>query len=186
MRRSLSAAGFFPVCTETLKRAQRAASTYPVRQHHMHHSHTEENSRSSFTLQVLQSEKIQLFFDFQGWKFRFCRTKKKTFQDDLGYESELMDGKRPRPPHSSGLSKWTWLTTLQTSLSGSHCKKKKKKKHITCSVILNQYQLYGRLFHLLPTKWPPVLVQTSVIKPVCWAFACSTIWMSSVWNIALC
>lgn len=43
-------------------------------------------------------KKIQLFFDFQGWKFRFCRTKKKTFQDDLGYESELMDGKRPRPP----------------------------------------------------------------------------------------
>lgn len=174
MRRSLSAAGFFPVCTETLKRAQRAASTYPVRQHHMHHSHTEENSRSSFTLQVLQSEKIQLFFDFQGWKFRFCRTKKKTFQDDLGYESELMDGKRP-PPTAE-----VWDFT-----SGSHCKKKQKKKHITCSVILNQHQLYGRLFQLLPTKWPPVLVQTSVIKPVCWAFACSTIWMSSVWNIAL-
>lgn len=117
MRRSLSAAGFFPVCTETLKRAQRAASTYPVRQHHMHHSHTEENSRSSFTLQVLQSEKIQLFFDFQGWKFRFCRTKKKTFQDDLGYESELMDGKRP-PPTAE-----VWDFT-----SGSHCKKKKKQK----------------------------------------------------------
>lgn len=148
MRRSLSAAGFFPVCTETLKRAQRAASTYPVRQHHMHHSHTEENSRSSFTLQVLQSEKIQLFFDFQGWKFRFCRTKKKTFQDDLGYESELMDGKRPRPPHSSGLSKWTWLTTLQTSLSGSHCKKKTKK---TTHYMLSDFKPASALWEAFST-----------------------------------
>lgn len=123
MRRSLSAAGFFPVCTETLKRAQRAASTYPVRQHHMHHSHTEENSQSSFTLQVLQSEKIQLFFDFQGWKFRFCRTKKKTFQDDLGYESELMDGKRP-PPHSWGLRLHSPAVIV---------KKKKKKTHYMLS-----------------------------------------------------
>lgn len=84
--------------------------------------HTTENSRSSFTLQVLQSEKIQLFFDFQGWKFRFCRTKKKTFQDDLGYKSELMDGKRPRPPTAEGWGNQMNMTnhapdfTLQQSL----------------------------------------------------------------------